>query len=138
MHIEALPYADELRSHADQINRLAEQRDWSDDTPVRLEISVVYTAIIIRKLWEHYETLLKDVNFNLDEPLQGLNEAGTEKQQTSLKFVNRIMHSTKIDTGRREDGIKFCSDYPGQMSISYDDLLTFLREAADACVNIHG
>jgi hypothetical protein len=140
MHIEAMPYADELCVHADEIEMRVLHSNWEEETSIRLEISLVYSAVIIRKLWEHYENLLRDVGFELDQPLRGLFDIATGEQQTGITFVHRIIHSKTIDTSEesKQAGIKFESDWEGQMRIAYTDVTKFFRRAAHACREIHG
>ncbi|MDW3221287.1 MAG: hypothetical protein R8G34_00095 [Paracoccaceae bacterium] len=140
MHIEAMPYADQLCIHADEIEMRVLHRDWEDGTPIRLEISVVYSAVIVRKLWEHYTTLLREVGFELDQPLPGLFDIATGNQQTGITFVHRIIHSKTIDTSEesKQAGLQFESDWEGKMRIAYADVIEFFRKAADACRAIHG
>ena len=140
MHIEAMPYADQLCFHADEIDMRVFHRHWEDDTPIRLEISIVYSAVIIRKLWEHYAVLLREVGFDLDQPLPGLFDIAAGDQQTGITFVHRIIHSKTIDTSEenKQAGIEFESDWEGQMRIAYADVTNFFRRAADACRAIHG
>jgi len=140
MHIEAMPYADQLGVHADEIEMRAFRPHWEDDTPIRLEISVVYSAVIIRKLWEHYAELLREVDFELDQPLPGLFDIEAGKQQTGITFVHRIIHSKAINTSEENKsfGIEFESDWEGRLRIAYADVIEFFRRASYACRAIHG
>lgn len=140
MHIEAMPYADQLSVHADEIEMWVFHREWVDDTAIRLEISVVYSAVIIRKLWEHYAVLLREVDFELDQPLPGLFDVTSGDPKTGITFVHRIIHSKTIDTSEesKRAGIEFESDWDGRMRIAYADVTKFFRRAADACREIHG
>lgn len=140
MHIEAMPYADQLSVHADEIENRTKNWSWEDDTPIRLEISIVYSAVIIRKLWEHYAELFREVGFDLERPMSGLNELGVASQQTGLTFVHRIVHSKFIDTSEHTQttGVQFESDRKGRLKIAYVDVVAFFRNAARATKSIHG
>lgn len=80
MHIEAQPYADQLDTHTGLIERLVAQEGWGRDTPVRIEISLVYSCVVIRKLWEHYESLFRATGFDLNDPMAGLERRGGGKR----------------------------------------------------------
>jgi hypothetical protein len=140
MHIEAMPYADQLGAHANEIEMRAFLQGWEDDTPIRLEISIVYSAVIIRKLWEHYADLFREVGFELDQPLPGLYDMEANNQQTGMTFVHRIIHSKTIDTSeeKKNTGIEFESDLKGRLRIAYVDVIQFFRNASQACGAIHG
>jgi len=140
MHLEALPFAEQLGVHAAEIEMRALNQTWEDDTPVRLEISIVYSAVIIRKLWEHYAELFRELGFELDQPLQGFYDIDTNNQQTGMTFLHRIIHSKTIDTSeeKKDTGIEFESDLNGRLRIAYVDIIQFFRNASQACVAIHG
>ena len=140
MHLEALPYADQLSIHANEIEDNQVAAEWANDVPVRLEISLVYTAVVIRKLWEHYEELYREVGFDLDRTLSGLTNLDTGAPETGLTYVHRIIHSQQIDTSAatRAGRIRFQSERAGELVISYQDVATFLRNAATATQEIHG
>ena len=140
MHIEALPYAEQLSNHADEIQRHQEAGDWDEYVPVRLEISLVYTAVVIRKLWEHYAALYQDVGFDLNVALPGLRMSDTGASETGLTYVHRIIHSQWIDTSAatRTGAIRFRSDKAGELAIPYQNVAAFLQRAAIATRDIHG
>lgn len=140
MHVEALPYAQQLSIHADEIESHQAAVEWDKDVPVRLEISLVYTAVIIRKLWEHYAALYRDVGFDLNAALPGLKRLDTGTSETGLTYVHRIIHSQQIDTSdaTRAGDIRFQSEKAGELAISYQDVVALLRHAATATQNIHG
>lgn len=140
MHLEALPYADQLSIHANEIERYQAADEWAGDVPVRLEITLVYTAVVIRKLWEHYAGLYREVGFDLNEALPGLTNMDNGTHETGLTYVHRIIHSQRIDTSAatRAGDIRFQSERAGELAISYQDVATFLRNAATATHRIHG
>lgn len=140
MHLEALPYADQLSIHANEIERHQAADEWAGDVPVRLEIALVYTAVVIRKLWEHYAGLYQEVGFDLNEALPGLTKMDTGTPETGLTYVHRIIHSQQLDTSAatRAGRIRFQSEKAGELAISYQDVVNFLRNAATATRKIHG
>lgn len=142
MHLEALPFADQLDHQAWEIEMRVSRGDWSGDTAIQLEISLVYSAVIIRKLWEHYKDLYRDrrIGFDLNEHLSGLARDGDDRPQTALTYVHRIIHSQTIKTGpeTRNSGVFFQSDHEGSFEISYDDIVAFVRRAAHATRAIEG
>lgn len=139
MHVQALPYADQLRYHADEIELWAKSEAWEEYTPIHLEMSLVYSAVVIRKLWEHYKELFLEIGFDLNRPMPGLKEAGREQEQSGLNFVHRIIHSQHIDTSEESKriGIEFQSDRGGLLCIGYDRVVEFLRQSASAAEDIH-
>lgn len=140
MHVEALPYAVQLRIHADRIDDGTMHHQWSSETPIHLEISIIYAAVVIRKLWEHYSGLYREVGFDLNDAMHGLHEVGGPGQRSGLTFVHRVIHSKYIDTSERTkaSGVEFESDKAGRLRIGYADITQFLRRAADATEAIHG
>ncbi len=140
MHIEAMPYAVQLRIHADRIDDGTMNHAWSPETPIHLEISIIYAAVIIRKLWEHYSSLYREVGFDLGDSMPGLHETSGLGPQSGLTFVHRVIHSKYIDTseGTKASGVEFESDKAGHLRISYADITKFLRQAAAATEAIHG
>ena len=73
MHYDAMPYEAQIYRHADEIDHLAASSDWEDDTPIRLDILIVYSAVIVRKLWSHYQSLYCEFGFDLNEAMSGLH-----------------------------------------------------------------
>jgi len=140
LHIEAQPYADQLDTHADLIESLVAQEEWERDTPVCLEISLVYSCVVIRKLWEHYESLFRERGFDLNDTMAGLEMRGGDGRTSGLTFVHRVIHSQRIETGEQSkvSGVQFESDHKGSFEIGYREIIAFLRCAAAATRAIHG
>ena len=142
MHLEALPFADQLEHQAWEIESRVSQGDWADDAALRLEIFLVYTAVIIRKLWEHYRELYMEpsVGLDLNGKLVGLVRDGSDQPQSGLTYVHRIIHSQMIDTGpdTRQNGVRFHSDHDGVFFISYDAIVAFIRRVAEATRAVEG
>ena len=142
MHLEALPFADQLDHQAWEIEFRVSQGDWPDDKALRIEIFLVYSAVIIRKLWEHYSELYREPNVGLDlnSHLAGLVRNGSDQPQSGLTYVHRIIHSQMIDTGpeSRENGVRFQSDHEGVFCVSYEAIVTFIRRVAAATRAVGG
>ena len=134
MHNVIRPYALELEAHADKIDRQLGSANWGKEISVGLEISLVYTAVVIRKLWEHYQTLYKEVGFDLNATFPDLHRTGSADPQSVLTYVHRIIHSQRLDTGPETLAAGICvrSDHRGEFVLPYRRAVDLIRRAAAA------